>query len=96
MKFVSLALMLAFAGAAHADGTRGQQAAAVVKTAVALFEASYSPDAVHAFTSVEAVRVGHEDFQVKINMGDQFDPFVLRCLENESTDPVTWDCKEAR
>ncbi|MGZ3694495.1 MAG: hypothetical protein ACXWQO_09965 [Bdellovibrionota bacterium] len=88
-----LAALLLFApGLAFAHGSLAQQSSEAVKQATELFVRTQSPDLRRQFSSLTATLAGHEQFNVEISLKDRT-LFKYDCHENESVNPIIWECK---
>ncbi len=88
---LALMFVLALGSQAHAHGSVAHQAHDAVGAAIQLF--SKNPvEITRNFSSVSAVLAGHEKFNVTITLRDQITQYQFVCVENESVNPVIWDC----
>lgn len=92
MKSTILATLFFASCLTWADGPIAHQAAGAVDSAVKLFLTSQPQEIVRQFQAINASRLGHEQFEVVITLADGKTLFNYMCEENESVQPVTWDC----
>src|SRR5689334_3513704 len=90
MKKLIVAGLLFAAPQAFSHGNLVVQTAGATNAALALFQASYA-DHVNNLGSLYAVHAGHETFNVTITLKDNAQ-INMQCRENESVEPVVWEC----
>ncbi len=91
MKTVALAF-IAFAPAfAFAHGSITTQASDAIKAAGNHWAGVQPPEVRKAFRQVTALKTGHEMFTVTISLTNDTQ-FAYECKENETVNPVVWEC----
>lgn len=92
MKFSALAALFFMSSLAFADGPIAHQASEAVEVATNMFSATQTPEIAKQFQSINATKVGHEQFAIVITLNDGKTAFAYMCEENESVQPVIWEC----
>jgi hypothetical protein len=93
MKFVMTAIALFSPALALAHGSAAHQASEAVEAATKLFTSTQSQEIKKDFLSVSATKVGYEQFNVVITLKERETHFNYFCQENETVNPVVWECK---
>lgn len=93
MKTKLIALFTVCAPLAFGHGSLGEQASNSIIKAVELFSAQQPKEAQKRFSSITALKTGHEKFEVSILLDDKKTTFKFNCVEDESVEPVEWGCE---
>jgi hypothetical protein len=94
MKKTLFTLMLTSSTLVFAHGSIAQQAANAVDTAAAMFTAKQSKEVQKDVLALTATKTGHEKFLVVITLQNKTTNFSYACEEDETVEPVEWNCTE--
>lgn len=92
MKRQLFILLAALSPLAWGHGSLSQQAANSVQKASEFFSSQESKETQRLFSSITAVKTGHERFQVTVQLSDGTQ-FKYDCAEDETHEPVEWNCR---
>jgi len=91
MKHILIAAAFLTSNLAFAHGTLPEQAASAIHVAAEMMEHSQPKEVLKEMLSVTATKKGHEQFDVVFTLNDGT-TFNYACEENESVNPVVWEC----
>lgn len=88
-------VLLFFSVTAMAHGSLPEQAASAAHVAAEMLEQSQPREVLRKMQSMTATKVGHEQFDVVFALDDGTQ-FTFGCEENETVEPVVWECVSRR